>query len=850
MAVRLAKATGNLLDANGWNAAETGASSQQLTRSSSTASTTSYVYNGTAFTIGNTDVIDGVLLFLRRNGITGTIDIALSADSGTTPTISVTVNASDLPVNSGWVFFKFTSTLIGSGAATYKVGVRHSGGGSGVTTSRSGTAADWARIFRTTATATIGAADVMYVFKELTGAGAATAITYTMDSVSTATQYGTGTDGVADNGIEICFGGTMSYGIAGSTNYALKLGGSVNIWDSGVLNIGSSGAEIPRTSTAVLEINCTAAGGNRILINDGGTLNTYGLSRTSGKNVTHCLLTADAAANATSLSVDTETGWLDNDEVAVFATTRTGTQSEKGTLNGNAGASSLTVDGFAGTAGGVLNAHGGGGTTNVIAEVILVTRNVTIQSTSAANPSNFIASALATVSLSWMAMNKMGSGTTSNAGLTVQVTTGNFSAVYCCIKDNHNSSAFSTRSISITSSSGNNFTVQHCTGWNIATFIVVAQTSAVHVVDSNYMYHGASGATYTANTFNDVGLTLTDNHFCQSSSTSTNSVILTGEPAIHGTWNGNVIHSGNGRGYNLSGGSGECMNDSSWKIWRQGNVGIYLSGDQGSPTVTSQFTSFTVFGNTTNQINNAGFHCYGILAFVTCTFYSESGFTTTSCFDCNFTTLQGMKILFIDCAMDSGGTNHTNCVRFPVSNNGFGYIQLIRSTYSQGSAITTAANMDRVTVTVHDVANSKFILYNKNGTITGQTATRHTASGYAWQMTPLSASVKLTLPGETTTPIKPTFRAVVSSGVSTTITMWLRKDGTYNGNAPRLVVVGGLVAGVGSWGTDVTNALTVGVNTWEQLSVNFTPSEDGVVEFYADCDGTAGNAFADDVAVA
>ncbi len=61
------------------------------------------------------------------------------------------------------------------------------------------------------------------------------------------------------------------------------------------------------------------------------------------------------------------------------------------------------------------------------------------------------------------------------------------------------------------------------------------------------------------------------------------------------------------------------------------------------------------------------------------------------------------------------------------------------------------------------------------------------------------------------------------NAVSTTITVYGRFDGSYGGaNKPQMVVMN--IPGV----ADQTDTMTVGANTWEQLSVNFTPTAQGI----------------------
>ncbi len=111
-------------------------------------------------------------------------------------------------------------------------------------------------------------------------------------------------------------------------------------------------------------------------------------------------------------------------------------------------------------------------------------------------------------------------------------------------------------------------------------------------------------------------------------------------------------------------------------------------------------------------------------------------------------------------------------------------------------------------------------------------------------MTPVSASNKLIFPAAGVD----NFKAAVNANSQVTITVYVYYDGTYNGNMPRLVVLGGILNGIGSYGVPVTaTAPSSMANTWQQLSVQVTPTEVGVLEFYIDCDGTAGNVYVDDI---
>jgi len=116
-----------------------------------------------------------------------------------------------------------------------------------------------------------------------------------------------------------------------------------------------------------------------------------------------------------------------------------------------------------------------------------------------------------------------------------------------------------------------------------------------------------------------------------------------------------------------------------------------------------------------------------------------------------------------------------------------------------------------------------------------------TDAGAGLKLTPLSALVKLTSSAQT--PGRG-FLVPVDSGQAVTVTVKVRKDSSYNGNAPRLVMLGS--SGVVSDVDVVGDTLSVGVDTWETLTYTTpTTTDAGVLEFIVDCDGTAGNVFVD-----
>jgi hypothetical protein len=124
------------------------------------------------------------------------------------------------------------------------------------------------------------------------------------------------------------------------------------------------------------------------------------------------------------------------------------------------------------------------------------------------------------------------------------------------------------------------------------------------------------------------------------------------------------------------------------------------------------------------------------------------------------------------------------------------------------------------------------------GTTISQSTTRHTASGLAWQMQPTSTTSRNS--------IRPLILKLgqffVEANSLVTVSAWFRRSNT--GLTHSLVCKGGQLAGVSA---DVTSSMTAAADTWEELTISFTPTEAGVVEIEAQCyGGTTHSGYVDD----
>lgn len=291
MAHLLGIAAGNFATLATWLIAEAGSGSVQIAYSASTSVTaTTYTYNGADFTLQNNDVVGGVFLMIQRNGVTGTITVGLSVDSGSTAVKeSAAINLSDLPANQSLVYIPFASayTVSGGDKTTCRIGVKFSASSSGATVYRDGTAANWFRLLTTAANpGSLAAGDNFW----LAGKAATAAPAVVMDNTAS-TDFGT---------LDIGFRIQLNLGTAASTPYLLKNSGNVNVWDSGSDGGLGNGVAMPLTSSLDWTLDCTSNVEFGIIFNNGSRVNLQG-----GQAVTKFTGTGLNDLNRTGTWVDT-----------------------------------------------------------------------------------------------------------------------------------------------------------------------------------------------------------------------------------------------------------------------------------------------------------------------------------------------------------------------------------------------------------------------------------------------------------------------------------------------------------------------------------------------------------------
>lgn len=140
----------------------------------------------------------------------------------------------------------------------------------------------------------------------------------------------------------------------------------------------------------------------------------------------------------------------------------------------------------------------------------------------------------------------------------------------------------------------------------------------------------------------------------------------------------------------------------------------------------------------------------------------------------------------------------------------------------------------------HDGAAGNTQVFTDGGLIAAEATVRHTASGYAWSMAVTSTNRHVSYPLA-----QEVGKFAVAANLLVTVKLWMRRTNT--GITVRLMCKGGQIGGVAN---DVSSAMTAAADTWEEVTITFTPSEAGVVMITAEAyGGTTYIGYFDDLTV-
>lgn len=819
MALVVSRATGNWLTAGTWETVD--ATSLVNSEAATGVVTTSYTASAGATTgiINATGI--GVKLSVRT-GTTGTFTTHLAIAGVEVPGTVVQINTADFPVaatadlNGGWQFFQFASPVTLAGATSYTVECKTSSSTQISLFSTATTA--WSHFIATDAAAAPTTGDDTIVCGEYISEGVANAFVVTYDETAT-TDYGaapTAAVSLVQPGIAVSKGGTFQFQATAATGYDLKISNSVLIYSGGVID---HAAAMPRDSSLNWQFDCGANVDYGLTVRNLGTWNPQGLSRTSGKLIDRCKLNTDENVNATVLGVDTDTGWLDNDVIAVASTTRTNTQCESGTINATVTATEITVDGFAGAGGGLAFAHSG--TSPTAAEVILLTRNVLIQGASASLQAYIDLKATAIVNADWAEFKWMGSATALKRGIDTGATTGVQTFNNCSF----NNFAVTSSIITITGASGSGLNFTDNVFYAINSTINVAVTTGVPVMTNN-IFMLTTGSAQRWILLNDIGLTFTNNTMTGATGEGFN-LFESGGRMVNVS--GNVSHSNATSGLSVAANiTGELTGTTN--IWRNGGAGVTMT--------TGVYTIYglTAFGNLTNNITISGAQ----LTLSEPVLNGDSTFATTNGISISSNTQAGVTIYSGNFGT-VGGIKTAHTADILCNANVFMRYFLNNTILASGTEVSGPSSMlegSFVSSQRHDQTDNLHKTWKRYGILTIETTTVHSPGVTSLKMTPNNASFKLDSAGRFGG-----FKVQVGDGQTCTPTIYVQEDGSYNGNRARLIVKRNDAMGI-SADTVLDTATAASDAAWEALTgTTAAVIDNGTLEFIIDCDGTAGNLF-------
>ena len=277
-----------------------------------------------------------------------------------------------------------------------------------------------------------------------------------------------------------------------------------------------------------------------------------------------------------------------------------------------------------------------------------------------------------------------------------------------------------------------------------------------------------------------------------------------------------------------------------------GSYGIYYSSNNniisGTATCNSNGNSGIYYYYSNNNIISGTATCnsngnYGIYN------SSSSNNTISGTATCNSNGSYGIY--------NSSSSNNTISGSLMTTGNGtagirqeYGSVNYINnSSIGEATEVLTRADYSnsRLYSTKHDQTLHNDWIFTEDATINKQNTTTQAGSGYAWK-TAITSSKRAS-----NYPVKLSIAKIACAASSqVTVTAYVKKDHATN-VAARIICRGGQIGGVAS---DVTATKASDTN-WEQLTLQFTPNEVGVVEIELESWYVAGNSnvYVDTVAI-
>lgn len=164
----------------------------------------------------------------------------------------------------------------------------------------------------------------------------------------------------------------------------------------------------------------------------------------------------------------------------------------------------------------------------------------------------------------------------------------------------------------------------------------------------------------------------------------------------------------------------------------------------------------------------------------------------------------------------------------------FNYLKNFTINESTEFSATSSGTNARLYSQNHDNTTDNHVIFTDLGKISSETTVRNTASGLAWKLQPTSTSRDQYYPLDFSLA-----KVAVNANALVSVACSMRRTNT--GLAMQLVVPGTATPGATSNTTPlagipaagVIGSMTAAADTWERVSLSFTPTESGVVEIFA-----------------
>jgi len=732
-------------------------------------------------------------------------------------------------MSASWFMLKLPSTVTLTSGISYAIRFRSTVSATNIQTTSGGNTATLAMRFLVTSTNQAPAAgDDLWVCAEYTTASTVNQFTVTMDNTTSATTFGSGIAGYG--GINLNQDAFLRYQTSASTNYYLRLNGNLWLNAGATFSMGTSANTIPSTSTAVLEFSGASQG-----IQTNGTAGPTNFSNyvyvfdCAGNNPTnpYALLGADAAVAATSITTNISTGWKSGDQVVLAGTGAVATGQDLRTLSTDAVGTTLTVTS------GLTNAHGGSG--DIVAEVINLTRNVVIRNSNATTGVFNLSNSL--MDIEGTEIRNMGIFTVSGAGQK----TFKYSSFY-------NSAYMAAAVTGVMNFEYNCF-------YNCQYFLIGAagSTTSPSTINFNYFILGTQGSVSTGTSilinpkFTDfIGNRASGLNGTVGATVGTGSLIFYTalstytDRIMSGVISANTLHSSvAGVGAtNVS-----VLNIYSMDVWRISATypGFLITSADGVKVFNSNF-----YGNASTSGSLSVGTSYGS-EIINCNF--RAGTTITSSRGAN---IAGQTdLIFRNCTFGTGQTHSTADVQIGGARDNTILLEncLLNST-TKFSSLTNLFGNSFVKLQRYQQTNNNHYIYTTIGNAAQYDGVIYKTGTASTRLIPLTTTFKHKSPVK----IIP-----VASGTSPTVSVWVRKStvsdasgANYNGAQPRLILAYSPSVFNYTGQTDqVLATASAALGTWEQLTatIPYTAIGNAGFEIYVDCDGTAGWINVDDWSV-